>query len=83
METIYNVLKPHFIHASIALDAGTVEYENGYLTATLTIPFSPQEVQDEIQRISGITDPETGDAPQHCLDALKYLNDIKLRLGWQ
>ena len=83
METIYNVLKPHFIHVGIALDGGTVTYENGYLTMNFTIPFSPEELQEEITRISSIRSPETQDTPQYCLDALEYLKSIKTRLGWQ
>ena len=83
METIYNVLKPHFLNIGIALDGGTATYENGTLTVNFTINFSPKDLEEEIQRIDGILDPESGINPQHCSEALQYLSTIKTRLGWQ
>ena len=83
METIYNVLKPHFLNIGIALDGGTATYENGTLTVNFTINISPEELEEEIRRIDSILDPESGIQPQHCSDALQYLNTIKIRLGWQ
>jgi hypothetical protein len=82
MKTIYDVLPAHFINISIASSAGPFIYEDGVLKMTFELPFSVQEIDLQIMEITYIRDNETGDQPQYCLDAIKYLQDLKQKLGW-
>ena len=83
MESKFDVLNPVFIYTGAAVHYGKVEYDEGYLNMEYSVRLLKEDFDVEIARLLEMKDPEVGDTPQHCLDAVKYLNELKSRIEWQ
>lgn len=81
---MYSVLKPTEMFLGLGLELGSwVEFEEGWLTLKFTRQYSKEDLDKEIELLASIVDPESRQQPQHCLDAIKFLEDLKFKLGWQ